>query len=475
VADVSTATEPTAESVPVPGPAWLSPRELRAMVVHAPNFFTGLREQYGPVVRFPFGTSHGYLLSDPHVIQDIYIASSGKFDKFVVRNGPGEEDVAAPLATALGKGLITSDGDLHRSQRRLIQPIFHRQRIAGYGKVFAELADEIANGLTDGRRLNVQDAMYELSLGMVAKTIFDVSLDSHVVTTIRNAYPRQGGPLRWEQVVPFGRYIMRLPLPSNRKFWKGQKTLDSILRTMIEERRQGSGDGDDLLSMLINARDADTGEPMDDSLLRDEALTLLMAGHETSSAGLTWAYHLLGNNPEVKARMFAEIDEVLGGRIPELSDLPNLPWTDAIFSEVMRLFPPVWTTVRRSLTDYTVAGHVIPPKSFVMMSPWVVHHDPQWWPEPERFAPQRWIASDDGDPLSGHALEPGRPRMSYLPFGAGPRQCIGNAFARMEAVMALATIGRHWDFEPVNHDEVPVLTHVTVHPKKGLTMIARRR
>jgi cytochrome P450 len=372
---------------------------------------------------------------------------------------------------------VTSSGDLHRKQRRLIQPIFHRKRIEGYGTVFATLADQAAATLTDGRELDIQDAMYELSLSMVTRTVFDTPLDSKVAQTIRTAFPRRGGPLKWEQVAPLGRLIMRLPLPSNLKFRRGQKRLERIIIEMIEDRRRGPGDGDDLLTMLINARDADTGEPMEDDLLRDEARGLLMAGHETSSAGLTWAYHLLAHNPEVKARMHAEIDEVLGDRLPGLDDLPKLRWTDAIFSEVMRLYPPVWTTVRRTLDEYDALGYLIPPTSFVMISPWVVHHDPQWWPEPERLAPQRWIAAEDGDddPLSGHALAAGRPRMTYLPFGAGPRQCIGNAFARMEAVMALATIGRHWDFEAVDDGPIPVLTHVTVHPKNGLRMIPRRR
>ncbi|MEY9835567.1 cytochrome P450 [Streptacidiphilus sp. EB103A] len=472
--DVSTAAEPVAPTgEPIPGPPGLGPKELRALLADAPRFFTGLREQYGPIASFPYGLSRGYLVSDPNVIQDIYVSTGRKFDKNVLPGGRGKR--IAPFSVGLGDGLATSGGELHRKQRRLIQPVFHRQRIAGYGDAFAQLAEAGAAELKDGHELNIQEAMYELSLGMVAKTVFDVSLDSHVATTIRLAFPRRGGPMRWEQVVPFGRFIMRLPLRANRRFWKGHKYLNGIIQQMIDERRAGPGDGDDLLSVLINVRDADTGEPMNDQLLHDEAVTLLMAGHETSSAGLTWAYHLLAKNPEAKARLHAELDEVLGDRLPEAADLPNLPYTDAIFSEVMRMYPPVWNTVRRSLEDYDANGYVIPKDRFVMMSPWVVHHDPTWWPEPDRFAPQRWIAADDGDPLSGQALEPGRPRMAYLPFGSGPRQCIGNAFARMEAVMTLATIGRHWEFDAVNDDPVPILTHITVQPKDGLTMIARRR
>ncbi|GGP00796.1 cytochrome P450 [Wenjunlia tyrosinilytica] len=471
--DVSTTTGSPAPTESIPGPAWLGVGKLRTMAAHPPRFFTGLREEYGPVVRFPFGNSHGYLLSDPRVIQDVYIASDRKFGKDVLKIGKGNR--AAPMAIILGRGLATSDGDFHRTQRRRIQPIFHRQRIAGYGATFASLAAEASAGWTDGQQMNVHEQMYEISLGMVAKTIFDVSLDADVAHTIRTAFPRRGGPLRWEQVVPFGRFVIKLPLRNNRRFRKGRKALNEIIYRMIEERRQGPGDGDDLLSVLLSVQDAETGEFMDDELVRDEAMTLLFAGHETSSGALTWAYHLLSKNPEAKKRMHAELDEVLGDRLPEVSDLPRLVWTDAVFSEALRLYPPVWVTVRRTLTEYTGAGYVLPPDSFVMISPWVVHHDPQWWPEPEAFAPQRWIASDGADPLGGHAVAPGRPRMAYLPFGAGPRQCIGNAFARMEAIMALATIGRHWDFEAVNDDPVDVVTHITVQPRRGVQMIARRR
>lgn len=449
-------------------------RDLRKMTAHVPRFLTGLREEYGPIMRVPFGNQYAFIVSDPDVVQDVIIASSRKFDKDAQKVGPGPDDWGSTLERVLGKGLVTSAGDYHRKQRRLIQPVFHRQRISGYGESFAKIASEASDKFSDGKQLDFQEAMYELALGMVTRTLFDVSLDSDVASTIRTAFPRKGGPLRWE-MSPIWKFLLYLPLPANRQFKRGLRNVDAILYKMIEERRRGSGDGEDLLSVLLTVQDGDTGEKLDDKELRDEAMTLLMAGHETSSGALTWAYYLLGTNPEARERLHAELDEVLGDRLPEVSDLPRLKWTDAVFTEALRLYPPAWILVRRAVTEFTALGYHIPKNSVIMVSPYIVHRDPQWWPEAERFAPQRWVDSDDGDPLSGHATAPGRPKMSYLPYGAGPRQCIGNSFAQMEGVMALATLSRKWEFEPVGPPPARVTSDITLQPRGGLQMIPRRR
>jgi cytochrome P450 len=312
----------------------------------------------------------------------------------------------------------------------------------------------------------------------VARTIFDVSLDSDVARTIRTAIPRDEGPLRWDSL-PFARYLAKLPLPGNKRFFAGRAKLDAIIYGLMAERRKGDGQGADLLSMLLAARDADTGEPMDDIAVRDEAVTMLMAGHETTANALAWSYHLLGNHPEARARMHEEIDEVLGDRLPTIEDVPRLAWTDAVLSEAMRLYPPIMGMARRPLDDFELMGYRIPKDSFVALVPWVNHRDPKWWPQPERFAPQRWLkdprSADAADELTGHAVQPGRPRHSYLPFGAGPRQCIGNAFAQTEGVMALATVGRHWEFEPVPGPEIDVVARITIRPRNGVPMTAKRR
>ncbi|GAB2915086.1 cytochrome P450 [Streptomyces heilongjiangensis] len=475
--DVQTTPDSPAptESIPVPGPMRL--RDMREVIRNVPRYLTGLRDEHGPVVRVPMGKTDAFLISDFDVVQDVIIASSKRFDKDAQKVGPGPDDWGSSLERVLGKGLVTSVGTYHRRQRRLIQPVFHRRRIAGYGEAFATIADEASAGFQDGTRFNFHEAMYELALGMVTRTLFDVSLESEAADGIRRAFPREGGPLRWE-LSPFGKILLRLPLPANRQFKRGLKTVDEIVYGMIEERRKGPGDGDDLLSVLLTVTDADTGEHLTDQELRDEAITLLMAGHETSSGSLTWTYYLLGTHPEIREKLHAEIDEVLGDRLPTVEDLPRLKYTDAVYSEALRLFPPAWVLVRRALEDYAANGYHIPRNSVLMVSPYVLHRDRTWWPEPERFAPERFLADaepDPANPLLGHARAAGRPKLAYLPFGAGPRQCIGNVFAQMEGVMALATLSRHWEFEPVGPAPDRVTSDFTLQPRGGLEVVAHRR
>jgi cytochrome P450 len=467
---VSTAPMATA----APGPSGRL-RALRAMSGNPLNYLTELRDQYGPVVRIPLSSNGLYMISDPEAAHEVLVTSHRNFRKDVISAGRGEW--TAPLEVIFGNGLVTSDGTFHRKQRRLIQPMFHHERIAGYGRAFAELSDDIQSGWKDGDRLDLQAEMTQLTLAIVARTLFDVPLDSDVARAF-TAIPRHEGPLRWDSL-PFARLLAKLPLPGNKRFYRARDNLDAIVYLLMAERRQGDGQGADLLSLLLAARDADTGEPMEDRQVRDEAITLFGAGHETTAGALTWSYHLLGRYPEARERMHEEIDEVLGGRLPAVEDLPRLIWTDAVLSEAMRLYPPVIGAPRRPLNDFEVCGHRVPKDSFIGIFPWVIHRDPRWWPQPELFAPQRWLetaqAADAADELTGHAVRPGRPRFAYLPFGGGPRQCIGNTFARMESVMALATLGRHWEFEPVPGFAVDLLTKGTVRPRHGLPMFARRR
>ncbi|WNI26477.1 cytochrome P450 [Streptomyces sp. ITFR-16] len=468
-------TAPPATGTAAPGPSGRL-RALLAMSGNPLDYVTGLRDRYGPVVRIPLGWRDMYMISDPEAVHEVLVTSHRNFGKDVMSAGRGKW--AAPLEVILGNGLVTSDGTFHRKQRRLIQPMFHHERIAGYGRAFAELSDALQSGWRDGDRLDLQVEMTELTLAIVARTLFGVSLDSEVARTIRTAVPRHEGPLRWD-ALPFARHLAKLPLPGNKRFYAGRATVHAIIHQLMAERRRGDGQGADLLSLLLAARDADTGEPMEDAQVRDEAITLLMAGHETTASALTWAYHLLGSHPEARERMHAEIDEVLGDRLPTVEDLPRLVWTDAVLSEAMRLYPPIMGVARRPLEEFEVCGRRIPKDSFVAILPWVVHRDPRWWPQPERFAPQRWLetppSADAADELAGHAVRPGRPRLAYLPFGGGPRQCIGNAFSRMEGVMALATLGRHWEFEPVPGFTVDLLARITIRPRNGVPMSARRR
>ncbi|GAA0512684.1 cytochrome P450 [Saccharopolyspora subtropica] len=458
----------------VPGPRGLRPGMLRDLQADTPNFLAGLRDRYGPIVRVPLGPTTIYLVSDPVAINDVLISSAPHFDSDIIGKGSNRE---APLTRLLGRGLLTSTGEHHKKQRKLLQPLFHRQRVAGYADTFAELAAQRSATWSDGQRLDVLVEMVELTLAVVTRTIFDVDLDSDVTRTVRTALPKNDGPLRWA-MSPGGSLLVRLPLPSNLRFQRGRRALDAVVHRMVQERRRTGVVGEDLLSMLIAARDADTGEPMSDQQIRDEVLTLLMAGHDTTANGLAWTFHLLGSNPRAAELLAAEVDEVLGDRLPTFADLPRLAWTKAVFSEALRIYPPVWTVARRALTEYTVLGYRLPVDATVMMSSWVVHRDPRWWPDPERFAPQRWVPSaPDGstDNLTGTALDRDRPRFSYFPFGGGPRQCIGNEFALLEAVMALATIAQRWRFEPVPGHRVAPRAKIIVRPRGGLPMTVRAR
>lgn len=473
----STVRRASRPAAAVPGPAGSRLRLLRGLATHPPRLLTALRDEYGPVVRLRLGPMTVYVASDPADVQDVLVTSSRAFGNDILRSGTGEGGKEPPLARLLGRGLLTSDGELHKRQRRLMQPLFHRQRIAEYADAFVELSERQAAGYTDGARVDMHTEMVELTLAVVTRTIFDVALDGRVAATVRTALPRNDGPLRFS-ALPAGQLLARLPLPSNVRFARGKAALDAVVTQLVTERRAAGATGSDLLSMLVAAQDADTGELMDDVQVRDEVLTILMAGHDTTANALAWAFHLLGENPRARLEMQRELDEVLAGRAPTAADLPRLAWTDAVLSEAMRIYPPVWTVGRRPLADHVIGGYDIPANSMVLMSPWVVHRDPRWWPQPERFAPQRWVTAmpgGDTDELTGTALDPSRPRFAYFPFGGGPRQCIGNVFARMEGVLALATISRRWSFDPVPGSAVRAQAKIIVRPRPGLPMTVSRR
>jgi cytochrome P450 len=458
----------------MPGPNRIPLSSLRTLSTHPPLFFAGMRDRYGPIVRLPMPQRQLILVSDPAAVQEVLVTANRFYGNDILRSGPAGKR-RTPLTMLLGQGLLTSDGDLHRSQRRLIQPLFHRQRIAAYAETFVDLSARHAERWTDGGQVDMLREMVSLTLAIVARTVFDVALESGTADTIRTAMPRNDGPLRYA-LMPLGGLLARLPSPSNIRFWRGKAALDAVVFDLIAQRRRAGAEGGDLLSLLLQTRDADTGAPMDDQQVRDEALTLLMAGHDTTANGLAWSFHLLAQNPDAVRRLHAEIDEVLGDRPAQLADVPRLTWTTAVFSEALRIYPPVWTVGRRPLQARELSGYRIPTDAMVMMSPWVVHRDPQLWPEPERFAPQRWIAgTDERDPLAGTAVTPDRPKFAYFPFGGGPRQCIGNVFAQMEAVLALATICQRWRFERAGSGRVQPQARIIVRPRPGLPMRVTRR
>ncbi|MCK9874767.1 cytochrome P450 [Frankia sp. Ag45/Mut15] len=469
-----TSQAPSVESVPrlaavplaVPGPADNAIVALRRLRADPLGRLTELAREHGPVVRVASWPVSAYLVAEPDAIADVLVSGHRAYGKGAVRRGPaGRRTVVQPLTLLLGEGLLTSAGDVHRRQRRLIQPLFHRQRIAGHAATFARIAERRAATWRDGQRLDVHAEMTEMTLAIVARTLFDVDLDSEVVDIVRTTIDLTM-PAARRAGLPGFTALERLPLPASRARRDARAALDQAIHAMIAARRAAGATGDDLLSLLLAARDDETGAPMSDEQIRDEALTLLLAGHETTANALAWTFHLLGRDAAVRAALHAELDEVLGERCPTMDDLTRLPCTNAVLAEAMRLYPPVWAMGRHLLADRDIAGYRLPAGSTLILSQWVVHRDERWWPRPEVFDPTRW---------TGQSGQSGRPRFAYFPFGGGPRQCIGNTFALAEGALALAAISRHWSLAPVPGTDVVPVPQVTLRPAGGLPMTVHRR
>ncbi|SNQ48990.1 Cytochrome P450 [Frankia canadensis] len=460
----------------VPGPTDGPVASLRRLRADPLNRFGELAREHGPVVRIARWPVSAFLVTEPEAIADALVSGHRAYAKGAVRRrgrAGSRETVVQPLALLLGQGLLTSAGDVHRRQRRLMQPLFHKQRIAGYADAFASIAADTAAGWDDGQLLDLHAEMTRMTLAIIARTLFDVDLDSRVVDVVRTALD-ETMPAARRAPMPGFSTVERLPLPGARRRRASRDALDQVVLDLIAQRRAAGATGADLLSLLLSARDADTGAPMDDAQVRDEALTLLLAGHETTANALSWTFHLLGDAAEVRAVLQAELDEVLGDRLPTIDDLPRLPYTGAVFQESMRLFPPVWAMGRHLVEDRDVAGYRLPAGSTLVFSQWVVHRDARWWSEPDRFDPTRWLQPPDTEADAARSTPP-RPRFAYFPFGAGPRQCIGNTLAVTEGIMALATLARHWTFAPVPGRVVTPQPLVTLRPRNGLPMTARRR
>lgn len=364
----------------------------------------------------------------------------------------------------LGDGLLTSEGDLHRRQRRLALPAFHRERIDRYAEVMVALGAAMRDEWRDGATINVAFEMMRLTLAVVAQTLFgtDVSGDvreiSAALTELMEMFPRI--------VSPFADVLRRLPLPPARRLERAIARLDAIIYRIIEERRAAGDDRGDLLSMLLLARDEEEGGGgMTDRQLRDETMTLFLAGHETTANALSWTWYLLSQNPAVERRMHEEIDRVLGGRLPAPADYARLPYVEMVFAESMRLFPPAWIVGRLALEDVQLGGWTIPRGAVVIVSQIVTQRDARFWPDPLRFDPERFTPE----------AKAARPKFAYFPFGGGTRICIGEGFAWMEGVLLLATIAQKWRLLRDTPQPVETQPVITLRPRGGIAMRAVAR
>ena len=381
--------------------------------------------RYGPVAHFRIGRQDVFLLSDPAGIEDVLVTKAASF-----RKGRALERAKRTL----GDGLLTSEGSFHLRQRRLVQPAFHKARVAGYAEAMIRGAEATRDRWQAGAAIELAAEMNRLTLAIVADTLFG----AHVGSESDTARVQQAITDVMEMfdlvMVPFADWLIHLPLPRMRRYRAAQQALDEVIYGIIAARRTSGEDRGDLLSMLLTAQDLEGASGgMDDRQLRDEVITLFLAGHETTANALTWTWVLLDRHPEIERHLHEELDAVLGRRRPSAADVPRLPYTRAVLAESMRLYPPAWTMGRRAVADYRWAGHEIPAGSLILMSQWIVHRDPRFWPEPARFDPSRWLSES-----------PPRPRFSYFPFGAGNRVCVGESFAWTEGVLVLATIAQRW-------------------------------
>lgn len=416
---------------------------------NAPQFLRGVASDHGDLAYLPLGRQHVYLVSNPDWIKDILITHQANFTK---------SRMLERARVLLGDGLLTSEGELHKRQRRLVQPAFHRDRLAAYGAAMVECAVRCRDEWKAGTTLDVAREMNRLTLAIVARTLFSADVTSEA-DDIRAALSDVLG-LFETVLMPFSEWLEKLPLPSVRRFERARDRLDQTIYRIIGERRASASDTGDLLSMLLLAQDEEGQGGMTDKQVRDEALTLFLAGHETTANALTWTWYLLSQNPEAEAGVHSEIAAVLGGRTPRFEGLPELRYTEMVFAEAMRLYPPAWAIGRRAIQDYAIGEYAIPAQSILLMSPYVVHRDPRWFPDPEKVDPERWL------PERAAA----RPKFSFFPFGGGARVCIGERFAWMEGVLLLATLAQRWRLRLAPGHRVETKAVITLRPKYGMQM-----
>ncbi len=438
------------------GPSlWRRVRQRTLFAVDTPASLQKNADEFGDVVSFV--TPRGYRqfqFNHPRDIQELLVGDASRHSRGVVlRRARG----------ILGDGLLTSEDPLHLRQRRLAQPAFHRQRIAGYGDTIVRIADEMLRGWEDGAEIDAHREMVGLTLRITSRCLLGTDVQPGVQTFVDSM--KTFNDYLPYALVPFAPLLEKLPIGPMPGMKRALAALDELIYGIIRDREASGVDGEDLLGMLLGARDGDGG--MDVKQVRDEALTILMAGHETTASALTFAVWLIAKHPEVQERMAAEVRAAVGERPPCAEDYPRLGYVARVFAESMRLYPPAWISARTATEDYTMRGvGFIPKGSALVCAPIVVHRDARWWPEPERFDPERFT----------EGAKARRAKFAYFPFGGGMRQCIGEGFAWMEAVLALATMVKAWRLSLAEGagEEMELLARFTIRPKGRVPLRVQR-
>jgi cytochrome P450 len=419
------------------------------------GYLTRCAREFGDIVFFRFLGVPACFVNRPDYIESVLVTQNSNFVK--------SKDYRA-MRRVLGNGLLLSEGEFWRRQRKLIQPAFHQERIAAYADIMTGYTQRMLSSWSDGQTLDIHEAMMRLTLGIVAKTLFDAEVSHEAedvdaaLTVLMGKFLRQAG---LALLLPAW-----VPLPTSQLLKRAVSRLDHVIYGIIEKRRASGQMSGDLLSVFLQVQD-DQGVGMTDRQLHDEIMTLFLAGHETTANVLSWTWFLLGQNPEAEEKLVEELGRVLGGRVPSPADLPQLVYADRVLRESMRLYPPVWVIGRRALAPFHLGEYELPADTNVLISQLIIHKDARYFPEPERFDPDRWSAND---PRAASL-----PRFAYFPFGGGPRVCIGAGFAMMEAVLLLATIAQQFRIQIASGQKVKRQPTVTLRPRNGIPVTLKRR
>jgi cytochrome P450 len=419
------------------------------------GFLGKIAEEYGDIVHFKIGPIRIVLLNHPDFIKEVLTTQHRNF----VKGRPLE--MAKEL---LGEGLLTSEGDFHKQQSRLIQPAFHRNMIESYVPEITRSATRVMESWEDGIKVDIKDEMTKMSIMIAGKTLFNSDIEketkeiNHALDTATSLFGRI--PL------PFSEWLLKFPLPGTLKFYRAKRKLDEIIYRMIDERRRNNADKGDLLSLLLGSQDEKTnGGRISDQQVRDEAITLFLTAFDTTSTALTWTWYLLSQNPEAEAELYEEVDLVLNKRMPTAEDFAKLKYTRMVFGESMRIYPPSYVIPRQAVEDFPIDKYVVPRGSIVLMSPYLIHHDSRFHPDPEKFNPHAWDKHSHSQ----------NSKYEYFPFSRGPRSCIGEPFAWMQGILVLATVARSWRIKLVPDHPVKLLPLINLRPKYGMMMMPHRR
>ena len=429
--------------------------EARSFARDPLAFLTGVADKYGDIANFRLGGIDVFFVRHPDYVREVLITQRASFTMTALR---------ARINAVVGEGLFTSRGELHARQQRLMLPVFRKSRIEAYAAQMAELSCRARDQWQSGTIVDIADEMMKLTMLIAAQALFeqDIGSDtrtvSHNIDIVLSFFTRLSSP--------FLKLSLALPLPSTLRFKKAVRDLDTVIYRMIERRRAAAAIGKDLLSLLMQAKDDGTNVHMTEKQLRDEVLTLLIAGHETTANVLAWIFYLLARHPAAEQRIYEEAKAVLSGRAAfGAADLDRLAYTRRVMQEGLRLYPPGWFIGREALTDVQLGGYTVPKGAVVMMSQYVTHRDARFFEDPGHFKPERW----EGD------LEDRLPRGAYFPFSAGDRHCIGEGFAWQEALLILATLAERWRFELVPGQNIRPRPSVTLRPDGPIKMTVRPR